>query len=116
MPVEVRRVDGKYSVSTPGGTKAAGTTKKKAQRQARLLRAIDHGWKPTQEFIRSTAQALVSQLLDGEPRTEKALERHRTERTVLRGGRYGSGVKSKGKTAGKFAFPRNFRVGHAIKS
>jgi len=38
---------GKYRVSTPGGVKAKATTKAKAKRQANLLRAIDHGWKPT---------------------------------------------------------------------
>jgi len=46
MPVKIRKVNG-YRVSTPGGVKAKKTTKKKAQRQANLLRAIEHGWKPT---------------------------------------------------------------------
>ena len=46
MPVTVKKVDG-YKVSTPGGVKAKSTTKAKAKRQANLLRAIDHGWKPT---------------------------------------------------------------------
>ena len=46
MPVKVRKVNG-YQVSTPGGVKAKKTTKKKAKRQANLLRAIEHGWKPT---------------------------------------------------------------------
>ena len=45
-PVKIKKVDG-YKVSTPGGTKAKSTTKAKAQRQANLLRAIDHGWVPT---------------------------------------------------------------------
>jgi len=46
-PVKIKKVDG-YKVSTPGGTKAKSTTKAKAQRQANLLRAIDHGnWRPT---------------------------------------------------------------------
>jgi len=46
-PVKIRKVNG-YKVSTPGGTKAKSTTKAKAQRQANLLRAIDHGnWRPT---------------------------------------------------------------------
>jgi len=45
-PVKIRKVNG-YKVSTPGGTKAKSTTKAKAQRQANLLRAIDHGWVPT---------------------------------------------------------------------
>jgi len=46
MPVKVRKVDG-YRVSTPGGVKAKRTTKTKAERQANLLRGIEHGWKPT---------------------------------------------------------------------
>ncbi len=48
MPVKVRKLKGgRYSVRTPSGVKARRTTKRKAQRQARLLRAVDHGWKPT---------------------------------------------------------------------
>lgn len=51
MPVKIRKVKkGKktlWQVSTPGGTKAKGTTKEKALAQARLLRAVEHGWKPT---------------------------------------------------------------------
>jgi hypothetical protein len=51
MPVKTRKITsgknkGKYSVSTPGGVKAKATTKKKAEAQARLIRAIDHGFKP----------------------------------------------------------------------
>ncbi len=46
MPVRITKVDG-YRVSTPGGVKAKHTTKKKAERQANLLRAVEHGWKPT---------------------------------------------------------------------
>lgn len=46
MPVRVRKVNG-YQVSTPGGTKAKRTTYQKAQRQASLLRAVEHGWRPT---------------------------------------------------------------------
>jgi hypothetical protein len=48
MPEKITKTkSGKYRVSTPGGVKAKGTTKKKAEAQARLLRAVDHGWKPT---------------------------------------------------------------------
>jgi hypothetical protein len=48
MPVRITKTkDGKYKVSTPNGTRSKGTTKAKAQAQARLLRAVDHGWKPT---------------------------------------------------------------------
>lgn len=48
MPVKIRRKKGGcYSVSTPGGTKARCTTKGKADAQARLLRGIEHGMKPS---------------------------------------------------------------------
>jgi len=46
MPVKKEKVDG-WRVSTPGGVKAKSTTEAKAQRQANLLRAVEHGWKPT---------------------------------------------------------------------
>ena len=46
MPVKITKVDG-YRVSTPGGTKAKRTTKKKAEAQKRLILATEHGWKPT---------------------------------------------------------------------
>ena len=47
MPVKMRRLKGGgYRVRTPGGVKAKRTTKAKAIKQARLLRAIDHGFKP----------------------------------------------------------------------
>jgi len=49
-PVKITKVNG-YKVSTPGGTKAKSTTKAKAQRQANLLRAIDHGWVPTGSLL-----------------------------------------------------------------
>ena len=47
MPVKVTKTDGKYRVATPRGVKAKGTTKAKAQRQQRLLNAVEHGWRPT---------------------------------------------------------------------
>jgi hypothetical protein len=47
MPVKMSKSDGKYRVSTPGGTKAKSTTKAKAESQARLLRGVEHGWKPS---------------------------------------------------------------------
>lgn len=52
MPVTKRKIrkgkhKGKIRVSTPGGVKAKATTLAKAARQARLLRAVEHGWKPT---------------------------------------------------------------------
>ena len=47
MPVTVRKNGKKYTVSTPGGVKAKGTTKAKAEAQERLLNAVEHGWEPT---------------------------------------------------------------------
>lgn len=48
MPVTIRKKKGgKYRVSTPGGVKSKGTTKKKAERQKRLINAVEHGFKPT---------------------------------------------------------------------
>lgn len=48
MPVKIKKTKtGKYTVSTPGGTKSKGTTKAKAEAQARLLNAVEHGWHPT---------------------------------------------------------------------
>jgi hypothetical protein len=45
MPAKIHRnKDGSYRVSTPHGTHAKHTTKKKAEAQARLLNALDHGW------------------------------------------------------------------------
>ena len=46
MPVRVKRTAKGYQVSTPNGVKAKGTTKEKAERQKRLLNAVEHGWKP----------------------------------------------------------------------
>lgn len=48
MPVKMRRLKGgKVQVSTPGGVKAKATTEEKANKQKRLLNAIEHGWRPT---------------------------------------------------------------------
>ncbi len=198
MPVSVQQVDGKYRVSTPNQTHAFGTSKAKAKRQANLLRAIDHGWKPTGEEARDKRESahdiavrVVNKLLeaprddigsvpipasgkayarihgmgglqkkqqlyinmgrdlanrgkpthgfkdyagsaynkhealdellpmpegwDNAPVTSK-LEKSRTEKTTLHGGKYGKGVDPKGKTGGKFTFPKNYKVGHAMKS
>ena len=47
MPVRISKTpSGKYRVSTPSGTKAKATTKAKAERQKRLLNAVEHGWRP----------------------------------------------------------------------
>lgn len=45
-----------------------------------------------------------------------ALERSHVEKTVMGGGKYGKHVDPKHKTSGKFKFPSNYKVGHAIKS
>lgn len=71
MPVDVKKLDHKYRVSTPGGIKAKGTTKTKAYRQARLLRAVDHGWKPTGK---PAAEDLTNKLLAGIGTAKKILE------------------------------------------
>jgi hypothetical protein len=51
MPVTVEKVNGGFRVSTPHGTKAKHTTKKKAMAQERLLNAVEHGWKPTRKIL-----------------------------------------------------------------
>jgi len=53
-PVTIRKVDG-YRVSTPRGTKAKHTTKKKAMAQKRLLNAVEHSnWRPTKNLLGKT--------------------------------------------------------------
>ena len=48
MPAKVRKnPDGTYRVETPEGTSARSTTKEKAEAQARLLNAREHGFVPT---------------------------------------------------------------------
>jgi len=46
MPVHIRKKNG-YQVSHGGKISAKRTTKKKAKRQANLLRAVAHGWRPS---------------------------------------------------------------------
>lgn len=41
MPYKTKKTNG-YGVTSPHGTKAKNTTKKKAEAQVRLLRAIEH--------------------------------------------------------------------------
>ena len=45
MPVKITKKDG-YEVRTPKRVHAKGTSKIKAEGQARLLRGLEHGWKP----------------------------------------------------------------------
>ena len=47
MPVKVTKTDGKYKVTHGGKVSAKGTSKEKAEAQARLLHGVAHGWKPT---------------------------------------------------------------------
>ena len=51
MPVRIKKVDG-YRVTHGGRVSAKNTTKGKAQRQANLLRGIEHGWEPTEKPAR----------------------------------------------------------------
>ena len=47
MPVTIKKQKGGYQVSTPHGIKAKHTTKEKAEKQERLINAVEHGFKPT---------------------------------------------------------------------
>ncbi len=44
MPAKVTKKGKKYQVRTPKGVHAKGTTKLKAESQARLLNALEHGF------------------------------------------------------------------------
>lgn len=47
MPVRMgRNKNGTYHVTDAGHTTAKATTKDKAEKQARLLRGLAHGWHP----------------------------------------------------------------------
>ncbi len=47
MPVKISKLaNNRYRVKTPNMTHAKSTTKEKAEAQARLLNAIDHGFVP----------------------------------------------------------------------
>lgn len=47
MPEVISKVKGGYQVKGPHGIHAKHTTKEKAEAQARLLRGVEHGWRPT---------------------------------------------------------------------
>lgn len=68
MPISVTKIDGKYRVKTPNQTHAYATTRRKAEAQARLIRAIDNGWKPTgkaaKESVQASALTLAGLLLE----------------------------------------------------
>jgi hypothetical protein len=58
MPYTKRKVDG-YQVASPHGIKAKHTTSAKAERQMNLLRAVEHGWKPTGAPARKRKKAVA---------------------------------------------------------
>lgn len=48
MPYKTRKLKGgKVRVISPHGVKAKATTPEKAKAQMRLLRGVEHGWKPS---------------------------------------------------------------------
>jgi len=48
MPEVITKLkSGKYQVRGPHGIHAKGTNRLKAESQAKLLRALEHGWHPT---------------------------------------------------------------------
>lgn len=50
MPYKLHEIGGKYEVMNIGSGKSHGkTSKPKAISQMKLLRAIEHGWKPTKK-------------------------------------------------------------------
>lgn len=51
MPVKVTKKGNKFEVRTPGGVKAKGTTKEKAEKQKRLLNAVEHGFQPRKKRV-----------------------------------------------------------------
>jgi hypothetical protein len=53
MPVRISKVKGGYRVSHGGKVSAKKTSKAKAKRQANLLNAVRHGWRPTGKRARS---------------------------------------------------------------
>jgi hypothetical protein len=59
------------------------------------------------------AREILDEVMDNAPVT-RPLERSRVEKTRLHGGRYGRHVNPQGKTAGKFEFPKNYEIGHAM--
>ena len=63
MPVSIsKNKNGTYKVKTPSAVHAKSTTKAKAERQKRLINAVDHGWKPTGK--KSKRSESLSRLVD----------------------------------------------------
>ena len=72
MPVSIRQTrKGHYRVSTPHGVHAKDTTKTNAERQARLLRGVEHGWHPTGRHARESVITAQAQVLVKEVLTER---------------------------------------------
>lgn len=46
MPYKINKIKGGYKVTAAGRVVAKKTSRSKAAKQVRLLRAIDHGYKP----------------------------------------------------------------------
>jgi len=44
---ETKLKGGKIRITSPHGVKSKGSTPENAQKQLNLLRAVEHGWKPT---------------------------------------------------------------------
>ncbi len=70
MPAKVtKNPDGTYKVATPNRVHAKSTTKEKADAQARLLNAEEHGWKPTGKKMNpkfkkhSRAESIIDSLM-----------------------------------------------------
>jgi hypothetical protein len=48
MPYKKTKLkSGKYRLSGPSGVHAKASTKEDVEKQERLLRAVEHGWRPT---------------------------------------------------------------------
>jgi len=47
MPYELKKTGEGFGVKGPSGMHSSNTSLQKAQAQMRLLRGIEHGWKPT---------------------------------------------------------------------
>jgi len=60
MPVRIKKLNDKYRVTHGGKVSAKSTTKARAKRQANLLRAVEHGWKPTGAKARDLRKKPVS--------------------------------------------------------
>jgi hypothetical protein len=110
---------GKAYARLSGGIPAL---KRKQGQYIRLMRDLADPGVPIVGFTnrdqgqksRKEALELVRILLDDQD-VRKPLERSHVERTQFGGGKWPSGISPGGKTTGKFKFPRNFKVGHAIK-